>query len=147
MNNVFLPSAGRYGVMSVMTEAGNVGALAPVIANGGTTIYRMPTLPRASVVQTLGVQCSTLTASAGAVTAQVFKRNATGALSKALTGTFDLLTANLAVGVVKAIPITATEADRTLKVGDYLAVDVVAAGSVTTQPIDFFVSAEVALRN
>ena len=74
----------------------------------------------------------------------MFRRNSSGSVNQALTGTFDLKTGT-AADTVANIPITATDAQRVKQDGDYFAVDIVAAGTITLQPSNLFVTIETAV--
>lgn len=139
----FRPKPGRFGVMVEGTTTGNTGTLSPTIGGTATTTYRFPTAFRKYYVERCSAQASTLIGSGGAVTGQWFIRNATGAKSVALTATQNLLTAAMTANVVLNVPVTATDAQRVVQEGDYLALDIVAAAAITQQPADFFSSVEM----
>lgn len=143
-NNRFAPKPSRFGIECAYLVHGNPGPLAPVAVASNTVIYRVGTPKRKLYLETVSVHLGTLPTGSAAITAQVFKRNSVGALSQALTGAFDLK-AGVAALTVANIPITATDSQRTTKEGDYFAVDVVAAGTITQQPVDEFIALEVAI--
>lgn len=143
-NNRFAPKPGRYGIECAYLQMGNPGALAPVAVASSTVTYRVASPRRKLFAETVSVLMGTLPTGSAAITAQVFKRNSVGALNQAITGAFDLK-AGVAALTVGAIPITATDAQRTMKDTDYLAIDIVAAGTITQQPVDLFITTEVAI--
>lgn len=143
-NNRFAPKPARFGIETAYLVLGNPGPIAPVAVASSTVTYRIGTPKRRLFVETASVLMGTLPTGSLAITAQVFKRNSVGALNQAITGTFDLK-AGVAALTVALIPITATDAQRSLKEGDYLAVDIVAAGTITQQPVDLFIPVEVAV--
>lgn len=142
--NRFAPRPSRFGTDISHFQMGNPGPIAPVATASATVVYRIGTARRRMYTETVSILIGTLPTGGAAITAQLFKRNSVGALNQAITGTFSL-TAGVAALTVGAIPITATDAQRTLKDGDYYAVDIVAAGTITLQPSDLFVTIEVAV--
>lgn len=142
--NRFRARPGRYGIDVTHLQMGNPGPIAPVAVASSTVTYRVGSPRRRQYVETVSVLMGTLPTGSAAITAQVFKRNSVGALNQAITGAFDLK-AGVAALTVGNIPITATESQRTLQDGDYYAVDIVAAGTITQQPVDLFVTIEIAV--
>lgn len=143
-NNYFRPLPGRFGVMLEHVSIGNPGPISPVAVASSTVAYKRA-FPRGKYfVESVSSFIGTLAAGGAAITAQVFRRNSVGSVSVALTGTIDLKAGS--ANTVLSVPVTATEQNRYIQPGDYLAVDIVAAGTITTQPADLFVSVEVAVR-
>ncbi len=137
----FQPKAGRYGVQNTHVEFGNAGPISPVAVASSTVVYRTGTPLRKAYVDRIGLLIGTLAAGSAAITAQFFLRNSVGSKNVALTATFDLKTGSTLT--VRNVPITATEVQRNVLEGDYLAVDIVAAGTITQQPVDLFAMVEL----
>ena len=142
--NYFRPLPGRLGIQVEHVTIGNPGAISPVAVASSTVAYKRAFPYGKYYLEKVSSFIGTLAAGGAAITAQVFKRNSVGALSVALTGTIDLKTGS--VNTILPVTITASEANRYFAAGDYLAVDLVAAGTITTQPADLFVTAELAVR-
>lgn len=72
----------------------------------------------------------TVPVGAGTVTVQVFKYDASASAAVALSAAFDAEA--LVAGKVEEIPLTGTDVQRTLDVGDFLYVAIVCSSTVTT---------------
>lgn len=145
--SVFLPKPHRSGIMPCLVQLGNPGALSPVAVASDTVTYPVATPFARSFVGRISAQAGIKPAGSSTITATVFKRNATGSVEVALTGAFDLTA--LVNGTVANVPILSglTQAERSLRAGDYLAVDIVAAGTITTQPSDLYFTVELDLKD
>lgn len=142
-NNRYRARMGRAGCEFGYNAFGNTGNISPAAVASSTTTYKVPTPRRRQYTESASLQIGTLAAGSAGITIQLFKRNAVGAVNKALTAVFDLKTGQ--VNNAQAVPITANENDRTLQDGDYYAWDIVAAGTITTQPADVFGVIEAAI--
>lgn len=143
----FNPRPYRWGIMPVLTVVGNQGNFSPTVAGTATTTVRIPTPFGRAFVGRASAQCRTKVASGGTVTAQLFKRNATGSVNVALTAPFDLKA--MTNDVVSNLPILGTlaPAARNLRAGDYLALDIVASSTISTQPADLYFTVELDLKD
>jgi hypothetical protein len=141
--NHYKPMPGRFGTMVEIINGGNPGPIAPVAVASSTVAYKMPGPAGKFYVEKIGLFIGTLATGSAAITVQAFKRNSVGSVSVALTAATDIKAGS--INTARNIPITATDAQRTLQVGDYLAFDIVAAGTITLQPSDLFISPEVAV--
>lgn len=141
--NYFRPRPHRIGIETNQVGMGNPGNISPAAVASSTVIYKAPPVNGRYFLEKLSLFIGTLAAGSAAITAQAFKRNSVGSVNVALSAATDLKTGS--VNTVRAIAITATEAQRYFNDGDYFAVDVVAAGTITTQPADLFVKAELAV--
>ena len=83
--------------------------------------------------------------SGGAVTAVVQKYDASANAAVVLTAAVDVLTPTQVAreGYVIELLSSLTQAQRTLDVGDTLELKITAASTVTGQPTDLFVTAEI----
>jgi len=136
----FRPKPGRFGAQITHLDQGNPGTISPAVGASGTTTYKIATPSRKMYIDHCFYQINTLAAGGAAITGQFFLRNSVGAKSVALTGTFDLKTGSQNTVLKPAI--TASENQRFVQPGDYLALDIVAAGTVTTQPTDVLYGVE-----
>lgn len=130
----YRPLPGRFGnLLELASQA--IGTGGTSVANSATTTVIIPTPYGKSYVDRVSVAAITAAASSSAVTVQFFKQS--GATKTALTAATsiksDVITA--ATGAVYPVAITGTDAARLLNQGDCLICDVVAAGTVTTQPV------------
>jgi hypothetical protein len=141
--NWFRPRPGRYGIEVITCEYGNPGPILPVAVASSTVIYRNATPRRRLYVESLSVQIGTLATGSSTITIRPFKRNSIGAVSVALAAAFDLKTGT--VDNAQAVAVTATDSQRTFQDGDYIAWDIVAAGTITQQPVDLFMVSEFAV--
>lgn len=138
----FRPKRGRDGVMVDSHGFGNPGALSPVAVASNTVIYRVATSLGKGYIERIGLLCGTLPTGNSTITIQFFRRRASGSVSAALTAAFDLKAGATALTNTE-VPITATENNRYMAEGDYIAYDVVAAGTITQQPVDLVGRVEV----
>lgn len=102
-----------------------------------TTAYVVPLPKRKVTVKSVNLTATVAAAGSGAITVQLFKVS-TGGGAQAITSTLSL-TNSIVTGVgTFAFPLSAGLADGKRLIdggaGDYLRLDVVAAGTVTTQP-------------
>lgn len=132
----FLPGPGRLGIHPTLINVGNSGDLAPTVTGSSTVRLRVPTPARKVIVEAVTVQVGTAAAGSGAITAQLFKRAAATPSSggTALTSTYDMKSATLDTPSAATMSATATAAQRTVQPGEILVIDIVAAGTVTTEP-------------
>lgn len=130
----FRPLAGRFGNLLEFVNA-NIGTGGTTVANSATTTVLVPTPNTKVYVDRLSLAGLTAAASAAAVTVQVFKQS--GATRTALTAATsirnDVITA--ATGAVYNLAISGSEPARLIQPGECLVCDVVAAGTVSTQPV------------
>jgi hypothetical protein len=143
-NNYFRPLPGRFGIQVEQSVIGNPGPISPVAVASSTVTYKRGLPVGKYFVEKIGYFIGTLAAGSLAITAQVFRRNSVGAVNQALTAAFDLKAGSINTNL--AVAISATEQNRYFAPGDYVAVDLVAAGTITTQPADLFVTVELAVR-
>lgn len=141
--NYFRPRPHRIGTELNQLHVGNPGPISPVAVASSTVTYKVPPANGRYFLEKLSLFIGTLAAGSLAITAQAFKRNSVGSVNVALSAATDLKAGS--VNTVRAIVISATEAQRYFNDGDYLAVDLVAAGTITTQPADLYVKAELAV--
>ena len=131
----FKPKGGRFGLQLLHDWLG-VGTISgtPMVASS-TFRAIIPITYRKCQLQSLSIQVMVAAAGSGALTARAFKRS--GGVDTALTATSDL-TATQFTTLQKsyAFPFltTLTDANTIFQVGDVLVVDLVAVGTVTTQP-------------
>ena len=137
----FGPKANRSGVMPVAL----VGRLDGTIGNSGDTVFSFGGYPQKAYLSKFIVSQAVLATSGGAVTAVVQKYDASANAAVVLTDAVDLLTATQVAREGYAIDLLSslTQAQRTLDVGDTLELKVTAASTVTGQPTDLFVTAEL----
>jgi len=137
----FGPKANRSGTMPVAL----VGRLDGTVGNSGDTTFSFGGYPQKGYLSKFIVSQAVLMTSGGAVTAVVQKYDASANAAVVLTDAVDLLTATQVAREGYAIELLSTlsQAQRTLDVGDTLEVKVTAASTVTGQPTDFFVTAEL----
>lgn len=137
----FNPLANRSGVMPVAV----VGRLDGTIGNSGDTTFSFGGYPRTAYISRFLVSQAVLATSASALTFVVQKYDASANAAVVLTGAVDMLTPTQVAREGAAIDLLSslTQEQRTLAVGDTLEVKVTAAGTVTGQPTDFFVTAEL----
>lgn len=141
--NFYQPRAHRFGTMLIQGGVGNPGPIAPVAVASSTVVYKFANANGRYFLEKLSLFIGTLAAGSAAITAQAFRRNSVGSVSQALSAATDLKTGS--VNVARVIAITANEQNRYFQDGDYFAVDIVAAGTITTQPADLYVKAEFAV--
>lgn len=150
--DVFKPKpVSRSGYMVCFANSGEIGTGGVTVANTATTSVQVA-IPRTKVsVLNIAMNWLVAAASASAVTVQVFKVSAAGvstALTAAVSIKNDILTGtaqNIALAITSTLFDGGGNATRVIdgSSGDSLRVDVVAAGTVTTQPT-LLVSAELA---
>lgn len=130
----FRPLAGRFGNMLEFTDAA-IGTGGTSVANSTTTTIMVPTPFTKTYVDRLSLAAITPAVSAGTVTVQFFKQS--GATKTALTATTsiknDVLTG--ANPATYNVAVTATDPTRLFQPGDIMLVDIVASGTITTQPV------------
>lgn len=92
---------------------------------------------RKSYIERFSAAAATLPIGGAAITATLQKKAASDGTVTALTAATDLTVANLTALKTALIALlsTLTDVNRVLQEGDYLYVDVIAAGTVTTQPV------------
>lgn len=138
----FRPSKnGRFGIEVDSTAFGNPGPISPVAVASSTVVYPLLTPLRKSYVERIGLNIGTLAAGAGTITVQFFVRNSVGAKNNALTAAFDLKTGTTLT--VREVAITASDSNRVVQEGDYLAADIVASSTITTQPANLLAVVEL----
>ena len=141
----FKPKGGRFGLQLVheAVEVGTIGA-SPFVASSTFRII-LPVPYRKSQLLSLSLQVAVAAAGSAALTVRAYKR--TGGADTALTATSDC-TATQFTTLQKAYnwPITGTDANTIFQAGDLLVVDLVAAGTVTTQP-QLTICASIAVLN
>lgn len=130
---VFRPTAGRFGNMLEFATQ-SIGTGGTTVANTTTTTVIIPTPFSKLYVDRLSIAATVAAASAGTVTVQFFKQS--GATKTALTAATsiknDVLTG--ANAAVYSVAITGADPARLVQQGDCLIADIVASGTVTTQP-------------
>lgn len=133
---IFRPTGGLFGNILQATAAA-IGTGGLTIANTATTQGIIPTSFRKLYVDRLFIDALTAAGSAGTVTAQVYKQS--GATRTNLTAATslknDVITGS--VPITLNLAITGNEAARLLQPGDALGVELIASGTVTTQPLCF----------
>lgn len=133
----YRPLGFRSGVqlISGAAEIGTGGVAA--VATGTASVHVAVPFRKCKLVS-LSVVALTAAAGSGAITATAFKRDNAGTpANRTLTAAFDLTATKITVAdKAYTFPIlsTATEAQQVFQTGDTLRVDVIAAGTVTTQP-------------
>lgn len=133
----FLGGSPYASVRMVNTEV-QVGTGATSIGNSGTTSVSLPK-PACTECQLLGIQFTALVAaaSAGTVSAQVFKRDNSGTpANRTLTATKSLLS-DIVTVLDKTYPLAITSTsiqNNTFQSTDTARIDLVASGTVSTQP-------------
>lgn len=129
----FRPLANRFGNLLEMSSTA-LGTGGTTVANSATTTVIIPTPNTKAYVDRISVAGLVAAVSTGAVTVQFFKQS--GATKTALTNTLsirnDVITA--ATAATYAVTITASDVVRLIQPGDCVICDVVAAGTVSTQP-------------
>ena len=141
----FKPKGGRFG-LQLVSEAVGVGTISgtPFVASATFRLI-LPVPYRKCQLLALSLQVSVAAAGSAALTVRAYKR--TGGADTALTATSDC-TATQFTTLQKAYawPITGTDANTIFAVGDLLVIDLVAAGTVTTQP-QLTIAADFAVLN
>lgn len=137
----FGPLANRSGVMPVAL----CGRLDGTIGNSGDTTFSFGGYPRKAFISRFIVSQEVLATSGSALTFVVQKYDASANAAVVLTSAVSLLTGTQVAREGAAVDLLSslTQEQRTLDVGDTLEVVVTAAGTVTGQPTDFFVNAEL----
>lgn len=141
--NYFRPRPHRLGIEVIDIGVGNPGGIDPVAVASSTVVYKVPPALGRYFLEKLSLFIGTLATGGSTITAQAFKRNSVGSVNVALSAATDLKTGS--INTVRSIAITATEQQRYFNAGDYFAVDVVAGGTITQQPVDLYVNAELAV--
>lgn len=145
----FRPLPGRYGSMPVAIQSAVIGTGGTAVGATATTNYSFGGYPQKAWIEAFAVSAQVVAAGGAAITVQIFKRDVSAGADVALTGAVSLTSSFLtAVNRAFVIPVTATsDADRLLDTGDTLIARVVAAGTVTTQPVQGIVAAELLVVN
>lgn len=141
------PLPGRFGV-SINESSWNNYGIATTVTASATSILFMPMPYGKLAASKCSIALTTAAAGSAAITAQFFKRPAgtTGGSDVALTNTYDLKQTATNKRVDVPLLATLTESQRTfapeidpsngsVQGGDLLIVALVAAGTVTTQPV------------
>lgn len=133
--------AGRFGTHPAFAHGRQLDA---GITASATVKVPIATPYRRSFIERFGVSAVTLPIGGAAITA-ILQKKPVGAAAVALTAGIDLtVTTQTALQVgLGALLSTLTDAQRVLNEGDYLYVDVIAAGTVTTQPVGLQFSVEL----
>jgi hypothetical protein len=137
----FRPKSGRFNTMIAFLS----NRLITTIAGTTTTAFNLGGLHRRAFLERLNLGTLVVPASASALTGIVSKVKASDNTTVPLTAAFNLLT--LVTQKTSVIPFltTLTDLDRTLDEGDTLRFVVTAAGTITTQPTELTLTAEVAV--
>ena len=138
----FRPKAGRSGIMVGCVR----GPLIGTVANTSTTTFNIGGVHRRSYVERISMSARTILASASAATAIVYKYNATTNAAIALTAAFDVKSIVTEETSLVALLTTLTDGERTVGEGDTFRIVVTTAGTVSTQPTDFYCAVEVAIQ-
>lgn len=131
MSKYFNPQGQDFGTHPVISD---IGFPASPITASSTVTYSLPPYRRLRRVRSIAISTLTVPAGGAALTATVKKWDSTAGAYVPLTAAFDLT--SLTVKVAADIPVlsTVTEAQRIVNPGDTIEVDLIAAGTVTTQP-------------
>lgn len=142
MDASFRPKAGRFGTEQSLMQ---IDAGASPLTASSTVTRQFPGYARRKFISRLTAAAVTIAAGGAAITAIVKKWDDAAGAYVNLTAAFDLTT--MVTKRCSVIPIlaTLTDSQRTMKDNDTLAIDLIAAGTVTTQPINLGFSAEVAI--
>lgn len=137
----FGPKSPRSGTMPVALT----GRLDGTVGNSGDTVFSFGGYPQKAYISKFIVSQEVLMTSGGAVTAVVQKYDASANAAVVLTAAVSLLTATQVAreGYVIELLSSLTQAQRTLDVGDTLELKITAASTMTGQPTDLFVTAEI----
>lgn len=135
------PKAGRFGITPVFVTGRQIDA---GITASATVKIPVATPFRKLYVEKAGVSAVTLPIGGGAITATLYKKPV-GGTAVALSAAIDLTVAAQTALVVGAVTIlaAATDTQRIVLEGEYLYFDIIAAGTVTTQPAGLVFSIEV----
>lgn len=131
--HIFKPKPGSFGI-NIQTLGFTLGAGTTVTASATTSVY-LPIPRRRGYINAINIQGGTAAAGGAAITAQVIKK-AAGTTDKAQCAATSLTNSIVTAEGNFAVAITAAEADRFVdpSSADTLRIDLVAAGTVTTQP-------------
>lgn len=131
---IFRPLPGRFGNLLELASRA-VGTGGTTIGNSGTTTVVVPTPNTKAYVDRVSISATTAATSSGDVTAQWFKQS--GATKTALTAATSLKSDVIteSTGKVYSVTVTGSDAERLLQPGDCIVVDLVAAGTVSAQPV------------
>jgi uncharacterized protein with WD repeat len=137
----FRPKSGRFGVM-VDTNPAQIPSASPLTASSTVTFSFSP-LYRNRAVSAISASALVIPAGGAAITATIKKWSVAAQAYVALATAFDLT--SLTAKQVSVIPFdaTVTTAQRSLTAGDLLVVDLICAGTVTTQPTGLLIVAEM----
>lgn len=137
----FGPKANRSGVMPVALT----GRLDGTVGNSGDTTFSFGGYPQKAYISKFIISQAVLMTSGGAVTGVVQKYDASANAAVVLTAAVDLLTATQVAREGYAISVlgTLSQEQLTLDVGDTLELKITAASTMTGQPTDLFVTAEL----
>lgn len=129
----FRPLPGRFGNQLEFADSA-IGTGGTSVANTATTTILIPTPNTKTFIDKLSIAAITPAASSAAVTVQFFKQSGATktALCAATSIKSDVITG--ANPAVYSVAITGADPARLLQAGDIILVDIVAAGTVTTQP-------------
>lgn len=137
----FGPKANRSGTMPVAL----VGRLDGTVGNSGDTTFSFGGYPQKAYVSKFIISQAVLMTSGGAVTGVVQKYDASANAAVVLTSAVSLLTGTQVAREGYAISVlgTLSQEQLTLDVGDTLELKITAASTMTGQPTDLFVTAEL----
>ena len=137
----FGPKAHRSGVMPVAIG----GRIDGTIGDSATTLFSLGGYPRLAYISKFVVSQQVLATSGSALTFVVQKYDASATTAVVLTAAVDALTAGQTLRIGDEIDVLSslTQAQRTLAPGDTLEVLFTAAGTVTGQPTNFVLNAEL----
>lgn len=141
--NTYRPTAGKFGELPDFQDV-KIGTAGYTIGNAGTTSCYVPTPDRTCQIRKCSIAGPTAAGSTGTVTAQFIKRTTSAAapadvnITAATSIKSDVLTATGAFNWT----VTATSINAVLvgssasnsRLGDVLRIDVVASGTISTQP-------------
>lgn len=142
MSKFFNPQGQDFGTHPIVNDL--VLPASPVTASS-TVTYQFAAYRRLRRMRAIAIAGVTTAAGGGAITATVKKWDSSTSAYVPLTAAFDLT--SLTSKVASDIPLLAslTEAQRIVKPGDTIAVDITAASTVTTQPTMLGLTAESTL--
>lgn len=135
----------RSGIQIVTTRTGVIGTHGTNIGNSGTTTFSLGAMHRRCWIERINyTQGAAAAASASALTCIVYKEDNTGTpTAVALNSAASILSLNTDSSTKITITATLTDAQRTMQEGDTLYVTFTAAGTVSTQPTDGFITVEL----
>lgn len=147
MDRRFAPKAPRFGVMPDVTSASNLTN----ITASATTTYYIPVPGRKAYVERLSFSTVTVPTGSSTILATWKKFDVAGNTDISLNvpvngqvGTGDIKSMVTKNNHIVTISTTnSTDKDRILQPADTLRVDIVAAGTVTAQPVNLCLNAEI----